>query len=210
MQPQQPNNNPYDFITAPTVQTKKPLFGGAGKKGLLLTVVGGLTVLTLLLVVVASLFGGQSNEDIYFKAIQQQAEITRVANIGVTSSRGNEARNLAITARQTMQSQQPELYKLATASGIEKIDEKKIALGKNTKTDEQLTSANQINQFDEKFIELMISQLKEYQATLTELHEASNSQKTKDTLDTMFTQIQTMVRSQTPTLGSASDTPATN
>jgi hypothetical protein len=209
MQPQTPPSNPYDFITAPDTQQKKSLFGG-GKKNMLMIGVVGLGIITIVLALLAAVFGGQSSEDTYWKAIQQHAEITRVANIGISSARGTEAKNLAITARQTMQSQQPSLYNLASAAGIEKVDEKKVALGKNSKTDQQLTSANQINQFDEKFLELMVVQLKEYQATLTTLYEASSSEQNKQTLSNMFGEIQTMVRSQTPTSGSAEDTPATN
>lgn len=211
MQPQSPGtDNPYDFIASSGTPTKKSLFGG-GKQGKLFLGVAGLGIITVVLVIAALLFGGGgSSEDLYWKAIQQQSEISRVANLGAKSARNTQARNLAITARQTMSSQQTELYSLAKVAGIEKIEPKKVALGMNSKTDEQLTTANQTNQFDEKFIEIMTSQLKDYQATLKKLYDASSSDKNKATLDKLFSQVQILVKSQTSTSGSSEETPATN
>ncbi len=211
MQPQQaPASNPYDFITDHGASPKKPLFGGGGMQQKLFVVVGGLAILTIVLVLAATLFGGQSSQDTYWKAIQQQAEITRVANIGAKSASNSETRNFAITVRQTMQSQQTDLYSLASDAGIEKIDNKKVAAGIDNETDSKLTNASQLNQFDETFTELMVEQLQGYQNTLKTIYESSRSQKNKEKLDSMYAQIQTLVRAQTSTSGSSEETPATN
>lgn len=217
MQPQQPghitaNHNPYEFITNPVTAPKKSLFsGGSGPKKILL-IVGGATVVLLLLVAVASMLGGGSaKKEDYTTMLQQQAEIIRVTDLGTKSAKNNEAKNLAITTRQTMESQTAAITAVAVAAGV-KADKKVIAGGINKKTDAQLTSAEQLNKFDEQFITTLKSQLTDYQKTLKKLYDTSKSQKSKDTLSKNYDYIQLLLGAGTQDAksGSSESTPATN
>lgn len=197
-------HNPYDFITNPQAPAKKSLLGGGGKQKLILFVAGA-TVVTLILVIVASLFGGTSSTDSYWAALRQHTEIIRVTELGTTSARNNRAKNLAVTTRQTLQSQQTDLNSLAQkVGGIKKIEPKLLQAGKDATTDERLTKADQLNKFDEEFLTVLHEELTAYQAMLKTLYDDSSSQTTRDILSGMYDQIQLLVdgSAQTETSGS--------
>ena len=185
--------NPYDFITSPSAPTKRSLLRG-GKRPLIIGLVIAVVVV-LILVIGASLFGGGSSKDDYWAALQQHAETIRVSDIGSKSARNNRAKNLAITSRQTLQSQQSTLNSLANGAGIKKIDGKQLALGQDSTTDERLTKADQLNQFDEEFIKVMSEELRAYQTTLRTIYDKSGSAKNRATLSTMYDEVQLLVES---------------
>jgi hypothetical protein len=187
--------NPYDFITNPAAPAKKSLLGG-GKRPLILGLVIAVVVV-LLLAIGASLFGGGSSQDDYWTALRQHTETIRVSELGSDSARNNRAKNLAINTRQTLQSQQSTLNSLANAAGIKKIENKQLSLGQDSKTDERLTKADQLNQFDEEFIKVMGEELRAYQSSLKTLFDASSSQKNRATLSTMYDEVQLLVESTT-------------
>ena len=182
------------------------------KQKLLMIVAAG-TVLVIILTLAASLLGGGENtQDLYWKAIRQHAEVIRVSELGTKSARNNAAKNLAINARQTMQSQQTDLYALAGAAGIKKIDTKNAQAGKDTKTDEQLTQADQLNKFDEEFMSVMKTELQDYQSALKQIYDKTKSEKNRTKLSGFYDQVQLLIdeTGQTSTSGSSAETPATN
>lgn len=217
MQTQQPgpitaDHNPYEFITSPKAPPKKSLLGGGGGPQKVLLIVGGLSIVVLLLVVVGSLLGGGgAKKENYITMLQQQAEIIRIADLGSDSAKDNEAKNLAITTGQTMESQTAAITAVATSAGI-KIDKKVIAAGKNTKTDDKLTSAAQVNNFDKEFISILKESLAEYQKTLKTIYDSTKSQKSKDTLSQNYEYVQALIgkTSQDAKSGTSESTPATN
>lgn len=207
----QPQNNPYDFITTPASSPKKSLFGGGGGKQKIILVVGGLSIITLFLVVIASLFGGPGTKDYYLRAVQQHAEMIRITELGSASARDNEAQNLAITTRQTLQSQQTDLHNLAIAAGINKIEPKILEPGKDITTDEKLTTADQLNRFDEEFIAIIKEQLAAYQETLSIIYDNTRSEATKETLSSMYDESALLIGNiPQSTTGGSEETPATN
>lgn len=182
------------------------------KQKILMITAGG-AVLVILLAIATTVFGGgQSNQDLYWKAIRQHAEIIRVSELGSTSARNNAAKNLAINTRQTMQSQQTDLYALATAAGIKKINPKDAQAGKDTSTDDKLTKADQLNEYDQAFMDVMKTELQQYQSTLKEIYDKTKSEKNKTLLSNFYTQAQVLIdeTGQSSTSGSSADTPATN
>lgn len=209
----QPAHNPYDFITNPAAPPKKSLFGGGGMKQKILMIAAAGTVLVILLTILASVFGGgESNQDLYWKAIRQHAEVIRVSELGSASARNNAAKNLAINTRQTLQSQQTDLYALAAAAGIKKINPKDAQASKDTSTDDKLTKADQLNEFDQEFMNVMKSELQEYQSILKEIYDKTKSEKNKSLLSGFYSQAQALIdeTSQTSTSGSSAETPATS
>lgn len=185
--PYQPNtagHDPYDFINNPAQPAKKRLIpGGDSKKSKLITIGVGAVVLVLLALVagvfISSRGSGVKND--YLTLVQQQAELIRISDIGTTKASQSEAKNLAITTKLTLSSQQTGLLKLAKKAGAS-TDAKSLALGKDTKTDTLLKTAEQTNQFDSALIKNLRTGLKKYQATLKKLHDASSSKSTKTTL----------------------------
>ena len=207
-----PHHDPYDFIVNPAKAPKKSFLSGGSKPKKILMAVGILTVIVMLLAVVASVTGGTNSKDDYTKLLQQHAELIRVAALGEKSAKDTPAKNLAITTRLTLESQQATINSLAISSGIKKIDNKVVALGKDTATDKKLTDAGQVNRFDEVFIAILNDQLAAYQTTLKKVYDSSKSNSSKDKLSTLYDYATLLVneaKAQSKT-GSTDSTPATN
>ncbi len=218
MQPTQPgpitpNHNPYDFIVAPQKPPKKSLFAGGSLAGKLLLGVGVLAIITVVLVALASLSGGTTSKDDYLKLLQQHAEIIRVAQLGETTAKDTPAQNLAIVTKQTFESQQTVVDNMALAGGLKKINPKEIALGVNAETDTKLTTAGQLNRFDEEFTSILKAELKDYQTTLKKIYDTTKSATDKANLEKIDSYIVTLLNgnpaAQSKT-GNTDSTPATN
>lgn len=217
MQSQQPgritgDHDPYDFITNPKAAPKKPVFSGAAGPKKILLIIGGLTIAVLILSVLAAAFGsGSGSKETYTTMLQQQAEIIRIADIGIKSAKDAPAQNLAITTKQTMESQTVAITAVASSAGF-KIDKKQIAAGKNAETDEKLKNAEQINKFDEEFIVILKASLTDYQKTLKTIYDSSESKSSKETLDQNYTYVQSLIgdTAQDAKSGTSESTPATN
>jgi hypothetical protein len=140
----------------------------------------------LLLVVIASILavllssGGSSQKETLLKAAQQQAEIIRVSKIGIDKARDPATRNLAMTTNLSMQSDQAALLSNA------KLSTKEIALGKDTKTDVALTTAEQSNRFDEVFTETIKTKLIAYQNSLKTAYDTASGTKLKASLSDLY------------------------
>ncbi len=195
MQPITAQNNPYEFITNPTTPTKKRLFpGGNSLISRLIVISLGVVILFIIGLVAFSLFNSDSTslKNDYSDLVQQQAELIRVSDIGIQKSRQSTAKNLAITSKLSLTSQQPGLLALAKkARAI--TDPKKIAAGADPKTDSALTSADQSNNFDEEFIKLMSANLAKYQKSLKNVYNASTNTKSKDTLSKNYNAISVLI-----------------
>lgn len=180
MQPVTPAHNPYDFITQPTQPPKKKLLPNGSKKARLLIVLFGLFLLGLVAIIIMSLLnsGAKGARSDYVSLLQQQTELIRVSNIGITKARQAETKNLAITTNYSLTSEQAALIQLAKKTGA-KTDIATLGLGKNTQTDSLLNSASQTNQFDSVFVTTLQAGLKKYQATLKKIYDESGSKASK-------------------------------
>lgn len=199
MQPQYPSPAPppviptgngqpkYDFIFDNKTAGKKPLLpGGGSKKGRLIIVGAGAVILILLIVLVARLISnaGKGDTSALVTAAKQQQELIRVADIGIDKAKSQAAKNIAITTKLALESQQKEMQSAITTAGL---NPKKVLISsKNTKTDSTLTTAEQNNRFDEEFLNIMSTSLTEYQKTIKTAYEGATSKKLKAALTTQY------------------------
>ncbi|HUP26673.1 MAG TPA: hypothetical protein VM124_03460 [Candidatus Limnocylindrales bacterium] len=182
--PVTPSHNPYDFITQPSAPVRRSwLPGGNSKKKRILIIAIGAFILLLMVVGVVGLLGSGDDglKADYVSLAQQQAELIRVSDIGISKARGTEAKNLAVTTKYSILSEQTAILSQAKKARAQ-TDPKIIAAGKDNKTDTQLTTASQTNQFDEVFIKIMKANLKKYQQTLKKVHDETTDKKTRDVL----------------------------
>ncbi len=182
--PVTPSHNPYDFITQPSAPKRRGLLsGGSSKRQRILIIAIGAFILLLAAIGVIGLLGSSDDglKADYLSLAQQQAELVRVCDIGISQARSSEAKNLAITTKYSILSEQPGVLGLAKKAHAQ-TDAKSIAAGKNSQTDTQLTTASQTNQFDTVFIKILQTNLTKYQQTLKKIHDEVPDNKTKDIL----------------------------
>ncbi len=185
---EQPQHNPYQFIVDTEHNKKKPLVPrGNSKQSRIFIVVGGVLVLLVIGIIVSMLISNAANagKADLIKVAQQQAELVRVSELGVTRAQSSSAKNLATTVNLTLQSDQSTLVASLKSAGV-KVSTKELALGKNPKTDTALTAAEQANKFDEVFIETIQTQLVTYQKSLKTAYDKADSKKLKQTLSDQF------------------------
>ena len=187
--PPSAGNEQYDFIFTPGEQPpeKKTLLSGDNPKRnrMLLVGVGAVVFIICASIVFNFISGlGRENTDALVSAAKQQQELIRVASIGVEKSKTQAAKNIAITTKLSMQSEQAEMQAALKAA---KLNPRKILVGsQNAKTDAALTNAEQNNRFDEEFLSIMTTSLKSYQETVRTAYNNAVSQKLKTALTTQY------------------------
>lgn len=186
----QPDQNPapdYNFIMSPNTSPRKSLFGGASKKqSLLIKLAAAGIVLMLLLLIISTLFsGGGSPTEKMISLAQQQTEIIRLADKGASDATKSEIKNYATTVQLSIITSQKELTKIITGNGG-KADAKTLALGKNSKTDDELTAAKQANRYDEVFNEILKKHLSTYQEDVKEVFDQTSSKNDKAVMSGLF------------------------
>ena len=205
MQPQYPSPAPppvvptgngqqqYDFIFNDGKPVKKSLIPGGGSKKNRLIIAGvGAVILIMLIVIIAGLINNASKGDTsaLVSAAKQQQELIRVADIGIDKAKTQAAKNIAITTKLALASQQTEMQAAITTAGL---NSKKVLTGsKNTETDSKLTTAEQNNRFDEEFLGIMSTSLTEYQKTVKTAYDNATSKKLKTALTTQYKSANTL------------------
>lgn len=199
LQPITPSHNPYDFITQPPGPKKSGLLGVSSKKNRIILVVIVLLVLSLLAVIVVAVLGQSGNKlkADYLSLAQQQAELIRISDIGVSKASRSEVKNAAVNTKLSLLSDQPATLGLAKKAGV-KADAKTLNLGKDEKVDAALTAAVQTNQFDAVFIKTISQKLKQYQETLKRIYDATTSQSSRNTLSKSYKNAETLIKQQQP------------
>lgn len=182
-------HNPYQFIVDGNHRPKKsPLSLNSGSKQTRIMIfAGGLVVLLVLMMIVWTILssGNSGPKEELIRAGQQQTELIRISKIGADRAKGSQAKNLATTVSLTATSDQATLISTLKSSKI-KVSTKEFALGKNTKTDAELTSAEQANRFDEAFVETIQKQLTAYQKTLKSAYDKTNNKALKEALAAQY------------------------
>lgn len=169
----------YDFIVNAKHPAKKPMLpGGASKQSRIFIALGGALVLVIVAFIVMTLLSstGNGDKETLTKAAQQQTEIIRISKIGMEKARDPATKNLATTAALSLQSDQSALLKRV------KVPAKELALGKNSKTDVTLTTAEQSNRFDEVFTQVLQTELINYQKTIKKAYDNASGKQLKTTL----------------------------
>jgi lipopolysaccharide export LptBFGC system permease protein LptF len=189
---QQPNQNPYEFILSGPPQ--KPGFGGGSQKKRILIVAAGGAVLLMVFMLVFSLIfsGGKGSTETLLSIARQQSELIRVANEGAQRARGPQAQNLAMTTKLSLTSAQQDLQAYIKSQGI-KVKQKELAAPPNSRTDAELTAAEQDNRFDEAFTALMQQQLTAYQAALKQAYDETSSRSGRQVLSDSHAQVELLL-----------------
>lgn len=164
--PQQPQTNPYQFITDPQKQSSGPKFGGSMKSRII--IVAGLALLLIIAasvvsVILTSINRGPVNQlkDI----VAQQEEIIRIAGIGAEKAIGVDTRSYAQTVLQSVQTDQSKLITQMEKSKIS-ITKLELASKKNTKTEEALEAASAANRYDEAIKQDLSEKVADYAESL--------------------------------------------
>lgn len=177
-------SNQYDFITNPSTPPKPGPFGSGGlsKKKLALFAGGGLLLLIVIVSVAASMLGGgPTNTDHLLAVAAKQNEIIRISDVAIKEAKGIEARNLAMTTKLSLRSDQS---LLTAALKAQKVKVPKAS--KNAKTDQMLTEATQNNRFDEVYLKFTQAELVDYQKKLNTAYKTTVSKNLKAALKTQY------------------------
>lgn len=190
-----PEQNQYDFIMNPQQAPKKRLLpgGGGSKTRRVVTVAaGGGLLLVILLIGFSLLFGGggDNTEDLVAVA-QQQTELIRISDQGLSRARGREAVNLAITTKYALTTEQQPLLKAIKGQG-RKLGAQELGALKSSATDQKLTEADQNNKFDEVFIETLQTGIVKYQGSLKKAFDGTANRTIKQTLSGAYTNAKTL------------------
>ncbi len=191
----QNQNNQYDFILNPNQPQKKILNlpGGNSTKGRMIIAGIGLIIFIIIAGIFMNLILGAGKPDTkaLVAAAKEQNELIRVAQIGVDKAQTQAAKDIAITTKLSLQSQQKEMLSAAASAG-RKLNSKELSSSRNAKVDATLTEAEQNNRFDEVFIEVINIELKEYQQIVKRAYEGTNDKKLKEALAVQFQSANTL------------------
>lgn len=189
------NDNQYDFITDSSPgglkKVKNPLpFGGGGGKNAkmkLVLIAGGALALVLLGALVFSFLAnrGPDNKQQLLKVAQQQNELIRISDLAIKEARGTQARNLAMTTKLSLRSDQSSLTSALKAQKV-KVGSKELKAGQNKETDAKMTEAMQNNRFDEVYLEFIQEALVNYQKDLNTAYKTTESAKLKETIKIQY------------------------
>lgn len=159
-------SNPYEFIFAEKPIEKKGFFDGASLLKRILVIIGGLAVLTIIVVLATSLFSSKDTiNSRLFTIAQEQQEIIRVAGVGSAKVTGTDARNFALNTELSLTTDQS-----ATLTYIKahkgKVDEKLLGAKADADTDKTLETAATNNTYDATLVQTLHSQLVTYRTNL--------------------------------------------
>lgn len=194
MQPNQPERPDYNFIFNSPQPKRSLIAGGSLKQRLLIVGAGSLILVMLLLIGWSLLFGNTtSNTERLVGIAAQQKELVRIAATGLESASSAETRNFASTVSLSMASAQTETNALLSKQG-RKVKEKELMVAGSAQTDEALTKAAQINQFDETFNNIIRTSLEKYQRDVKTAFDNSNSRSEKAALEKLYNSASTLAK----------------
>ncbi len=177
----------YDFIFNDNKPSKKTLLpANISKKGRLLIVGAGVLLLIMLIVIIAGMISnsGKGDTQALITAAKVQQELIRVAEIGINKAKTQDAKNIAITTKLALSSQQAEMQAAIKTAGLN--PKKVLTSSISTETDQALTAAEQNNRFDEEFLKVMSESLIAYQKSVKAAYDGATSKKLKAALTSQF------------------------
>lgn len=186
----QPDQDQYGFImnpgTGPQKRSMLPGFGTMSKKQLLIFGGAGVLILAMLVTILFSLLsGGPTNKDQLLAVVAQQNELIRISDIAVKEARGIEAKNLAMTTKLSLRSDQSSLTAALKAQNV-KVGGKDLQAAKDSDTDRLLEDAKQNNRFDEVYLEFIQAALVEYQKNLNTAYKTTISPQLKEAMKIQY------------------------
>lgn len=189
---------PYDFIMQnPQKPTGKFNFGGSKKSRILFVAIIGGVLLSLLIIIGAVVTSsGKTGTQNLVSLAQEQNELIRVADIGISKARTADAKNLATITSFSLRSSQTDTLALLAKQG-HKLKPKELAFKQDSSTDNQLNTANLNNKFDEVFLQLLDKSLATYQKDVKQVFDSSKSKSEQQILSTSYNGVTLLVGSQT-------------
>jgi hypothetical protein len=207
MHPSQPipegdQTNQYDFIMNEQPKPKKTLLpkNNSKKQRIAIFVGFGLLLITLLIVVFSLIFGSSSSgTNNLIRAVKQQQEIIRIAEVGEKSARTSVTQSFATSTKLTVSTSQSEMLKYLEGRDL-KLKGKELAEEFDPKTDAQLKTATENGTFDEVLTAILVKQLTDYGQNLSDYYDGESSKARKQLLENAFGQVQGLLDSQKATV----------
>lgn len=194
------SDDPYKFIFDPNKEPARKLMPSTNTKRGRIVVIGvGVIILLILFSFVGSLISnaGQAGTKDLIELTQRQQEIVRIAQIGITKSKGQDARNLAINTQLTVASDQQQLLVKLKKSN-KKLSPKELGLRQNNRTDALLVQADQNNQFDVTFIKTITSQLTSYQKSINKSYDTNTGKTIRGLLKAEYNNATILIGPESP------------
>lgn len=205
MNPQYPEQNPYDFIMNPNQPPPKRMLDVNSKNGFILKIsliVGGVVLLMIAVAIGLNMLTGSktNTEDLKLLA-QTQQELIRITGSaeGGNGIRDQPLKNSNTSIRLTITTQQATLLKYLEAHGAGMKD-KQLGLKANTKTDSQLSQAQATSTYDIVFRQVIQKSLTSYAQEVQTSYNNAPAKDVRDYLKKSYDQTQLLLQ-QLPTDG---------
>lgn len=154
-------------------------------------VIAAVAVVILIVIIAVASSGGGADSNLV-KIAQEQAELARVASLNVGTGEisfddlnSENVKAFALNTELSMDSANAEFLSFLGAHGVG-MSAEQIALGQNPATDTQLTNANSNGNLDDTTRQVLISELRQYQATLQTVYQSANSQALRQETSKLF------------------------
>jgi hypothetical protein len=191
MQPEQAPPPDYNFILQDKPQPKKSLLPGAPK--VLVYGAGAVIVILIFILFFGLLFGKKNTGSAdMMEAIGRSQEISRVTEAQSQKLKDPTTLSVASTTQASMTSEQSEMSSWLAKRKI-KAEPKKLAIYKNSATDDQMQQAAQNNNLDSAYRSYLQKALADYAATLSKAYRATSSPTAKTILKESFDSTQTLL-----------------
>lgn len=184
---QQPQQNPYEFITNPTQPTNNRPLGGSMKTRIIV-VIGGFILLLIIFSIISSILSSAGNaaKQSLKDVSAEQVEIIRVSELGMTEALGSQAKGYATSVNLIFITDKAALDERLSAQGI-KMNKTELASKLNPKTEELLSAAGSNNRYDESLTEILNDLIANHQKTVQKAFQANeDAENTKSTLEQLF------------------------
>jgi hypothetical protein len=191
MQPEQAPPPDYNFILQDKPKPKTSLMPNMPR----VVLYGiGAVIAVLLLILIFGLVFGQKNTGTanILEAIGRSQEISRVTEAQSPKLKDPTTLSLASTTQASLTSEQSELTGWLAKHKV-KADPKKLAIYKNSATDDQLQQAAQNNNLDSAYLAYLNKSLTEYANALSNAYRATSSPSAKIILKESFDSAQTLL-----------------
>lgn len=192
MQPQQPYNNPYDFIVNPEKPSRRPLLNlnGTSMAMRIALITGLVVVIIIVMIVLGSLFSSHGSNVTNMTAVaQDQTELIRVAT-EATQSQSNYISQtttlyFADNCLMSITSENQQLMSFLTSNGV-KLSTATLALKQNSRTDAALQAAADSSTYDTAFLTAMQGDMNMYTSDIKVAFAASTNPQEKQLLSTEY------------------------
>lgn len=185
----QPEQNPYDFILNTNEQPKPKLFNTGGSKKNRIILIAGLFSLVFIAFILISSFLGGADKNLQTKLLtiaQEQTEIIRVADLSKNEKTVRDQNTLVFAYNTSISLNTSSQQVTKILSKNKKVDQKQLALKKDTKTDELLKNAALNNTYDETFKDILKKQLTTYQTNLKDAYSSAKDPADKAVLKNAY------------------------